>query len=274
MNGDRFLIVLPTYNEAESLPRMVAALDRMRGSLPMAGDVLVVDDGSPDGTGRIADDLASRNPWLQVMHRDAKQGLGRAYLAGFSWALERDYSHILEMDCDLSHPVESLPAMLTASAEADLVLGSRYVAGGGVAGWPLSRRLISRGGGRYASMLLGLPVKDPTGGFKCFRADALRSIGLSGLQAGGYAFQIETTYRAARLGLRVVEVPITFRDRTRGNSKMSAGIAVEAAWRVPLLRLHRPAAPGPAAHAAVDHVPHLAGSVPLHERRTRRRPLP
>jgi len=237
VDGDRFLIVLPTYNEAENLPRMVAALDRVRGDLPMAGDVLVVDDGSPDGTGRIADDLASRNPWLQVLHRDAKQGLGRAYLAGFEWALARSYSHILEMDCDLSHPVDALPAMLAASAEADLVLGSRYVAGGGVAGWPLSRRLISRGGCTYARLILGVGVHDLTGGFKCFRRWVLESLDLSHVGAGGYAFQIELTYRTLRMGGRVVEVPITFTDRTYGESKMSRSIVLEAVREVPALRL-------------------------------------
>jgi len=237
VNGDRFLIVLPTYNEAESLPRMVAALDRMRGSLPMAGDVLVVDDGSPDGTGRIADDLASRNPWLQVMHRDAKQGLGPAYLAGFAWALERDYSHILEMDCDLSHPPAALPAMLEASRHADLVLGSRYVAGGGVEGWPASRRAISRGGCLYARTVLGVGFHDLTGGFKCFRRWVLESLDLSDVHAGGYAFQIELTYRALRIGARIVEVPIVFTDRSLGRSKMSRDIVVEAVWKVPWLRL-------------------------------------
>ena len=237
MEGDRYLIVLPTFNEAENLPRMVAALDRVRGDLPMAGDVLVVDDGSPDGTGRIADDLASRNPWLHVMHREAKQGLGRAYLAGFEWALEGGYSHILEMDCDLSHPVQALPAMLAASAEADLVLGSRYVAGGGVSGWPLSRRLISRGGCTYARLILGVDVHDLTGGFKCFRRWVLESLDLSHVGAGGYAFQIELTYRTLRMGGRVVEVPITFTDRTYGESKMSRSIVLEAVREVPALRL-------------------------------------
>jgi dolichol-phosphate mannosyltransferase len=237
VNGDRFLIVLPTFNEAENLPRMVAALDRVRGGLPIAGDVLVVDDGSPDGTGRLADDLASRNPWLHVMHRDAKQGLGRAYLAGFAWALERDYSHILEMDCDLSHPVEALPAMLAASNDADLVLGSRYVPGGGVAGWPLSRRLISRGGCTYARLILGVGVHDLTGGYKCFRRWVLEQLDLSHVGAGGYAFQIELTYRTLRMGGRVVEVPITFTDRAYGESKMSRSIVLEAVREVPALRL-------------------------------------
>ena len=237
MSGDRFLIVLPTFNEAENLPRMVASLDRVRGGLPIAGDVLVVDDGSPDGTGRLAEDLASRNPWLHVMHREAKQGLGRAYLAGFAWALERDYSHILEMDCDLSHPVEALPAMLAASNDADLVLGSRYVPGGGVAGWPLSRRLISRGGCSYARLILGVGVHDLTGGYKCFRRWVLEHLDLSHVGAGGYAFQIELTYRTLRMGGRVVEVPITFSDRTYGESKMSRSIVLEAVREVPALRL-------------------------------------
>jgi dolichol-phosphate mannosyltransferase len=268
---DRVWVVLPTYNEIDNLQAIsTAILDH----LPRA-TVLVVDDASPDGTGDLADRLAGADDRIRVLHRAGKEGLGKAYRHGFRVALDGGAGIVVQMDADFSHDPAELPRLLGAIADgADVAIGSRYVPGARVEGWPLSRRLISRGGGRYASMLLGLPVKDPTGGFKCFRADALRSIGLSGLQAGGYAFQIETTYRAARLGLRVVEVPITFRDRTRGNSKMSAGIAVEAAWRVPLLRLHRPAAPGPAAHAAVDHVPHLAGSVPLHERRTRRRPLP
>jgi dolichol-phosphate mannosyltransferase len=237
VEGDRYLIVLPTYDEAESLPRMVAAIDGVRARLPMAGDVLVVDDGSPDGTGRIADDLASRNHWLQVMHRTSKQGLGRAYLAGFGWALERGYSHILEMDCDLSHPVSALAAMLEASAEADLVLGSRYVAGGGVAGWPLSRRLISRGGCTYARWILGVGVRDLTGGFKCFRRWVLENLDLSHVGAGGYAFQIELTYRTLHMGGRVVEVPITFTDRAYGESKMSRSIVLEAVREVPALRL-------------------------------------
>jgi dolichol-phosphate mannosyltransferase len=269
--------VIPTYDEAENVE---AIINGVRESLAFARPeavrrVLVVDDNSPDGTGLIADDLARRHDDVRVLHQPGKGGIAAAYTAGMSHALREGASLVIQMDADFSHDPAELPRLLGAIADgADVAIGSRYVPGARVEGWPLSRRLISRGGGRYASMLLGLPVKDPTGGFKCFRADALRAIGLSGLQAGGYAFQIETTYRAARLGLRVVEVPITFRDRTRGSSKMSAGIAVEAAWRVPLLRLHRPAAPGPAAHAAVDQMPHLAGSMPLHERRARRRPLP
>jgi dolichol-phosphate mannosyltransferase len=276
--------VIPTYDEAENVEAIVAAV---RTALAFAAPervrrILIVDDNSPDGTGLIADDLARRHPDVRVLHRPGKAGIAAAYAAGMAHALDHGATLVVQMDADFSHDPGELPRLLGAIADgADVVLGSRYVPGARIEGWPRSRRLISRGGGRYASLLLGLHVNDPTGGFKCFRADALRAIGLDGLQAGGYAFQIETTYRATRLGLRVVEVPITFRDRTRGASKMSAAIALEAAWRTPLLRfssagraLQRPAVAGPGAHAAVDHVPHLAGSVPLHERRARRRPLP
>jgi dolichol-phosphate mannosyltransferase len=236
MDADRFLIVLPTYNERANLPRMVDAIAAVRDRLPMPGDVLVVDDSSPDGTGDVADQLAARHSWLSVLHRSAKEGLGRAYLAGFDWGLERPYTHIIEMDCDLSHPVEALPAMLDASRDADLVLGSRYVAGGGVEGWPLSRKLISRGGCAYARLVLGVPIRDLTGGFKCFRRWVLESLDLRNVRAGGYAFQIELTYRTLRMGGRVVEVPITFVDRTDGESKMSRAIVLEAVRQVPALR--------------------------------------
>ena len=174
---------------------------------------------------------------MHVLHRPRKEGLGRAYVAGFGWALERDYSHILEMDCDLSHPPAALPAMLDASRHADLVLGSRYVAGGGVEGWPASRRAISRGGCLYARTVLGVRLHDLTGGFKCFRRWVLESLDLSDVHAGGYAFQIELTYRAMRIGARVIEVPIVFTDRSLGRSKMSRDIVVEAVWKVPWLRL-------------------------------------
>ena len=237
MDDDRYLIVLPTYDEAENLPRMVAAIEAVRDRMPMPGEVLVVDDNSPDGTGRIADELADRHDWLHVLHRPGKQGLGRAYLAGFEWALERDASHILEMDCDLSHPVQALPAMLAAAEDADLVLGSRYVPGGGVAGWPLSRKLISRGGCAYARLILGVPIHDLTGGFKCFRRWVLEQLDLSHVQAGGYAFQIELTYRTLHMGGRVVEVPILFTDRAYGESKMSRAIVLEAVREVPALRM-------------------------------------
>ncbi len=237
MDADRCLIVLPTYNERANLPRMIDAIEAVQGDLPMPCDVLVVDDGSPDGTGQAADQLATERPWLSVLHRTEKQGLGPAYLAGFEWALERPYTHVIEMDCDLSHPAAALPAMLRASAEADLVLGSRYVAGGGVEGWPLSRKLISRGGCAYARIVLGVPIHDLTGGFKCFRRWVLESLDLRDVHAGGYAFQIELTYRTLRMGGRVVELPITFVDRTEGQSKMSRAIVLEAVRQVPLLRV-------------------------------------
>ncbi|HLK43252.1 MAG TPA: polyprenol monophosphomannose synthase, partial [Thermoleophilia bacterium] len=176
MPDSRFLIVLPTYNERENLATVVEAIERERPGLPFPGDVLVVDDGSPDGTGQIADELAARLDWVHVLHRRAKDGLGRAYLAGFAWALEREYTHILEMDCDLSHPPSALPRLLIASADADLALGSRYVPGGGVVGWPPHRKLISRGGSLYARTLLSVGIRDLTGGFKCFRREALERI--------------------------------------------------------------------------------------------------
>ncbi len=237
MPDSRFLIVLPTYNERENLATVVEAIERERPGLPFPGDVLVVDDGSPDGTGQIADELAARLDWVHVLHRRAKDGLGRAYLAGFAWALGRGYTHILEMDCDLSHPPSALPRLLIASADADLVLGSRYVPGGGVVGWPPHRKVISRGGSLYARTLLAVGIRDLTGGFKCFRREALERIDLASVPAQGYVFQIELTYRVLRMGGRVVEVPITFTDRAYGESKMSMAIVIEAVWQVPLLRL-------------------------------------
>jgi dolichol-phosphate mannosyltransferase len=234
---DRFLIVLPTYDERDNLPRVVAAIEGLLDELPFSGDVLVVDDASPDGTGEVADGLAAGRPWLHVMHRDAKDGLGQAYVAGFRWALERSYTHVLEMDSDLSHPPGALPRLLAASEHADLVLGSRYVPGGGVEGWPASRRFISRGGCLYAQMLLGVGIRDLTGGYKVFRRWVLEQLDLEHVHANGYAFQIELTYRTLRMGGRVVEVPITFADRTEGASKMSRQIVLEAVWKVPLLRL-------------------------------------
>jgi dolichol-phosphate mannosyltransferase len=237
VDAERFLIVLPTYEERENLPRVVEQIEAVRPALPFDGDVLVVDDSSPDGTGELADELAAGRPWLHVLHRPLKQGLGPAYVAGFGWALEREYSHILEMDCDLSHPPAALPAMLDASSHADLVLGSRYVDGGGVEGWPASRRVISRSGCLYARTILGVGLHDLTGGFKCFRRWVLESLDLEDVHAGGYAFQIELTFRALRIGARVVEVPIVFTDRSLGRSKMSRDIVVEAVWKVPWLRL-------------------------------------
>ena len=237
MDPDRYLIALPTYNERENLPRMVEALEAVREALPFTGDVLVVDDSSPDGTGRIADELGESRDWMQVLHRPVKDGLGRAYLAAFEWALAGPYTHVIEMDSDLSHPVDALPEMLRAARDADLVLGSRYISGGGVDGWPLVRRLISRGGCTYARVILGVPIHDLTGGFKCFRRWVLESLDLTDVHAGGYAFQIELTYRTLRMGGRVVELPITFTDRTHGHSKMSRAIVLEAVRQVPALRL-------------------------------------
>jgi dolichol-phosphate mannosyltransferase len=236
--GDRrYLVALPTYNERDNLPRVVEAMAAVRGETPFEGDVLVIDDNSPDGTGRVADRLAAELDWLVVLHRPTKLGLGPAYVAGFRWALERDYSHVLEMDADLSHPVSALPRMLAESEHADLVLGSRYVPGGHVVGWPLYRRALSRFGCLYAQTLLGVPIADLTGGYKCFRRSVLEELDLESVHADGYAFQIELTFRALRAGARVVEIPITFEDRTHGDSKMSRGIVLEAVWKVPLLRL-------------------------------------
>jgi dolichol-phosphate mannosyltransferase len=235
---DRFLLCLPTYDERENLAAMVEALGSVRERTPIPGDVLVIDDNSPDGTGAIADELARERPWLHVLHRPGKEGLGRAYLAGFRWALARDYAYVLEMDCDFSHDPEAVPSLLGAAiGGADVVLGSRYVAGGGVSDWGLSRRLISAGGCLYARSILGVRVRDLTGGFKCFRRAVLERIPLDDVDAQGYMFQIEMTYRALRDGCRVVEVPITFAERQLGGSKMSRRIVLEAVRRVPELRL-------------------------------------
>jgi dolichol-phosphate mannosyltransferase len=222
-------IVLPTYNEAANVTRVVAAA---RAALPEAR-ILVVDDNSPDGTA----DIAAAVDGVQVLRRAAKEGLGAAYVAGFSHALERGADTVFEMDADGSHDPVELPRLLAAVRDgADIALGSRYVPGGGVEDWPLLRRAISRGGCAYARMVLGVPVRDLTGGFKCLTAEALRRIDYTTVGAHGYAFQVELTYRALRRGLRVVELPITFRERELGESKMTAGIALEAAWRIPLLR--------------------------------------
>jgi dolichol-phosphate mannosyltransferase len=238
VSDSRFLLCLPTYDERENLQAMVEALEAVRERTPVAGDVLVIDDSSPDGTGALADTLAADRPWLHVLHRPLKEGLGRAYLAGFRWALERDYDYVLEMDCDFSHDPESVPSLLEAAiAGADLVLGSRYCPGGGVRDWGLGRRVISAGGCLYARTILGLGVRDLTGGFKCFRRTVLERVPLADVDAQGYMFQIEMTYRAIREGFRVVEVPITFADRRLGGSKMSRRIVLEAVRRVPELRL-------------------------------------
>ena len=229
-------MIVPTYNERDNLPAIVAAIHE---HLPQA-DVLVVDDGSPDGTGRIADELKSRDTRLDVIHREGKLGLGTAYVAGFKQALARGYDYIFEMDCDFSHDPADVPRLIDAvESGGDLALGSRYVPGGGVRNWGLVRLLISRGASVYTAVFLQMGVKDPTGGFKCFRRRVLETIDLDRITAKGYAFQIETTYRAKQAGFRVVEVPITFADRVEGHSKMSRAIVLEAVWRVPLLRFRR-----------------------------------
>ena len=231
-NSDRACVVLPTYDERENLARIVPAILAAAPEL----DVLVVDDSSPDGTGELADELAARDRRVRVLHRPRKQGLGRAYLAGFDVALREGYRRILEMDADFSHDPAALPALLAASRDADLVLGSRYVPGGGTANWGLGRRLLSRGGSFYARTILGVPIRDLTGGFKCFRREVLERIDLPSVRSAGYAFQIELTYRALRRGFRVVEVPIIFTDRRVGQSKMTRAIVLEALWKVWSLR--------------------------------------
>ena len=229
MTGPRRAIVcLPTYDERENLEPVLRAI---LAAAPEV-DVLVVDDNSPDGTGALADAFAARDPRVKVLHRAGKEGLGKAYLAAFAWALERDYSLVLEMDADFSHDPAHLPALLAAAREADLVLGSRYVPGGGTRNWGLGRRLLSRGGSLYARTILGVRVRDLTGGFKCFRREVLEAIDLAGVECSGYAFQIELTYRALRRGFRVVEVPIVFADRRVGQSKMSRRIVLEAIRKV------------------------------------------
>ena len=225
------VVCLPTYNERENLEAMLRAL----------GDkdvhVLVIDDNSPDGTGEIADRLAAELGYVSVLHRENKEGLGPAYLAGFRRALADGAELVLEMDCDFSHDPNDVPRLIAAAGDADLVLGSRYVAGGAVRNWGLVRRVVSAGGSWYARVLLGARIRDLTGGFKCYRRRVLETIDLDAIDSKGYAFQIETTYRALRAGFKVAEVPITLVDREAGGSKMSRAIVLEAIWKVPLLRV-------------------------------------
>jgi dolichol-phosphate mannosyltransferase len=230
----RAVICLPTYNELENLEPMLRAL---RGVLGPDDSVLVIDDNSPDGTGDLADRLAAELGGVEVLHRPRKEGLGPAYLAGFRRALELGAELVVEIDCDFSHDPADVPRLLEGAAEADLVLGSRYVPGGSVEDWGAVRRAISSGGSLYARLLLGVPIRDLTGGFKCFRRVVLETIDLDAIHSRGYAFQIELTYRALRRGFRVCEVPIRFVDREVGGSKMSRSIVLEAMWKVPLLRL-------------------------------------
>jgi dolichol-phosphate mannosyltransferase len=234
--SDEAWVILPTYDEAENLERIV---DAVLAQLPDPGRILVVDDNSPDGTGQIADRLAAANDSISVLHRQEKEGLGPAYLAGFRVALEGGAQRIVEMDADFSHDPAYLPKLIGAADHFDLVIGSRYVPGGGVTDWGPMRRFISRGGSTYARLALGLPVRDLTGGFKCFRREVLETIDLDTIEARGYAFQVETTYRAIKAGFRVVEIPIVFKDRADGTSKMSRSIVAEAMWRVPAMRFRR-----------------------------------
>jgi len=229
-------LILPTYNEAENVEAVVRAALAHLATTGREHTVLVVDDGSPDGTGRIADRLAGEHPEVRVLHRPEKQGLGRAYLAGFEMALGEGAALVLEMDADFSHDPADLPRLIEAAGDADLVLGSRYMPGGGVENWGLMRRVLSRGGSWYARTLLGVHVRDLTGGFKCFNRRVLEGIDLNGVHADGYGFQIELTYRAIQAGFTVREMPIRFRERREGHSKMTARIALEAVWKVPALR--------------------------------------
>lgn len=224
----RVLVIIPTYNEAENITAVVA---RVRAAVPEA-DVLVADDNSPDGTGKFADELAATDEQVHVLHRKGKEGLGAAYLAGFDWGIERGYGVLVEMDADGSHQPEELPRLLTALKGADLVLGSRWVPGGRVVNWPRHREMLSRGGSTYSRMLLGVPIRDVTGGFRAFRAETLQGLGLTEVASQGYCFQVDLARRAVEAGFHVVEVPITFVERELGDSKMSRDIVVEALWRV------------------------------------------
>ncbi len=235
MSPTRALVCVPTYNERDNVEALVRALGEVLDTT--RDGVLVIDDGSPDGTGEIADRLAAELPWLDVLHRTSKEGIGRAYLAGFERGLATDAQLVLEMDCDFSHDPLDVPRLIAACEDgADLALGSRWVAGGGTRNWGLLRRFISRGGSLYARLVLGVGVRDLTGGFKCFRRQVLETIDLDAIAARGYGFQIEGTYRALRAGFGVVEIPIVFVDRRVGESKMSGAIVLEAMRQVPVLR--------------------------------------
>ena len=222
------LVIVPTYNERENLPAMAERLLK----LAIQVDLLVVDDNSPDGTGKLADDLAAKHPSIHVLHRNEKNGLGRAYCAGFAWALERSYEFIMEMDGDFSHNPDDIPRFVEAAQNADLVLGSRYSNGIRVINWPLGRLMLSMSAAKYVQIITGMPFSDPTGGFKCFRRHALKSLNLDAVRSNGYSFQIEITHKLWRRGMRIAEVPIIFMDRFQGSSKMSRKIVREALWMV------------------------------------------
>jgi dolichol-phosphate mannosyltransferase len=225
---NKTLVVVPTYNERQNLPPLVQRLLAL--SVPV--DLLVVDDNSPDGTGKVADDFASKHSSVHVLHRPEKNGLGRAYIAGFKWALERGYEFIFEMDGDFSHNPDDVPVFMEAANEADLVLGSRYINGIRIINWPLSRLMLSKCAAKYVQIITGMPFTDPTGGYKCFRSRALQAIKLDGIESNGYSFQIEMTHNIWRQGMKIVEVPIIFTDRFQGHSKMSGHIVREALWMV------------------------------------------
>jgi dolichol-phosphate mannosyltransferase len=225
------IVIIPTYNERDNLPKVVSRVMSCGATV----DILVVDDNSPDGTGQIADELAAKNPAIHVLHRQVKDGLGRAYCAGFKWALERGYEYVFEMDGDLSHNPDDIPAFLAAAKDADLAIGSRYSNGIRVINWPLNRLMLSLGAAKYVRIITGMPFTDPTGGYKCFRRHTLESIDIDKIRSNGYSFQIELTHKVWRQGMKVVEVPIIFTDRFQGRSKMSGKIVIEAltmVWRL------------------------------------------
>ncbi|MBW7998238.1 MAG: polyprenol monophosphomannose synthase [Candidatus Glassbacteria bacterium] len=231
--NDKALVIVPTYNEKENIVNLIAQVLEKDERLEM----LIVDDNSPDGTGEVVDGISAENPRVHVMHREAKLGLGSAYRAGFRWALERDYELVFEMDADFSHDPRYLPDFFAAATEADLVIGSRYVKGINVVNWPMSRLLLSYGASIYTRVITGLPVKDPTGGFKCFHRRVLESLDLDKVQSEGYSFQIEVSFKVHRKGFKIKEIPIVFVDRHSGTSKMGKKIVIEAVWMVWWLKL-------------------------------------
>jgi dolichol-phosphate mannosyltransferase len=253
---NRTIVVVPTYNERENLPPLA---QRLFG-LPVTVDLLVVDDNSPDGTGRIADELAREHALVHVLHRQEKNGLGKAYICGFKWALERGYEFIFEMDGDFSHNPDDIPMFLSAAKEADAVLGSRYINGIRIINWPLSRLMLSKGAAKYVQWITGMPFSDPTGGYKCFRRRALESVDLDAVQSNGYSFQIEMTHKLWRQGMKIVEVPIIFTDRFQGHSKMSRDIVREAFWMVWRLWWQNGFRRRPAPHGTPPAVSRAAGS--------------